>query len=69
MNQADQDNLGGIGLPCDRRYRSSKYFLEDQLRYSEAVADFRSVKEFLSNTSAFTGRNVFQWQTAPVQSD
>jgi hypothetical protein len=69
MSQANQDTFGNIGLPCDRRYRSSKYFLEDQLRYSEAVADFRSVKEFLSNTSAFTGKSAFQWQTAPVQSD
>ncbi|HEY9746043.1 MAG TPA: hypothetical protein V6C99_07480 [Oculatellaceae cyanobacterium] len=69
MSQSENNTFGQIGLPCDRRYRNSKYFLEDQLRYSEAVADFRSIKEFLSNSAAFTGACAFQWQTAPVRSD
>lgn len=53
-------------LPCDRRYRTSKYFLQDQLRCSEAAADFRSVRDLVSNTASFSFKQAFQFQTAPV---
>jgi len=53
-------------LPCDKRYRTSKYFLEDQLRFSEAVADFRSVRDILSKATDFTASNPFQFQAEAV---
>lgn len=53
-------------LPCDRRYRSSKYFLQDQLRCSEAAADFRSVKALAAQVSAFNIHQAFQFQTQAV---
>ena len=58
-------------LPCDKRYRTSKYFLEDQLRCSEAAADFRSVKELVSNTPSFSFGSAFKFQpqAVPVRSD
>lgn len=58
-------------LPCDRRYRNSKYFLQDQLRCSEAAADFRSVKELVASAAAFNLNLAFQFQTqaVPVRAD
>lgn len=58
-------------LPCDKRYRTSKYFLEDQLRCSDAAADFRSVRDMLHRTQAFdvTGAFRFQMATVPVQNN
>lgn len=60
-----------LALPCDRRYRNSKYFLQDQLRCSEAAADFRSVKELVANATAFNFNQAFQFQTqtVPVRTD
>ena len=37
--------------PCDTRYRTSKHFLDDQLQCSEAVADFRLLKEICTRFS------------------
>ena len=37
----------------DRRYRESQYFLADQLRYAEAINDFRSVKQALLKSTNF----------------
>ncbi len=37
-----------------RRYRSSSYFLEDQLRTSEAVNDFRMTKTIVQNLPQFS---------------
>jgi hypothetical protein len=54
-------------LPCDHRYRTSKYFLEDQLRCSEAASDFRSVREFFSKASSFGLNTPFQFQAVPVR--
>jgi hypothetical protein len=56
----------GIHTVYERRYRTSKYFLEDQLRCSEAVQDFRTVKSVLSNTSLFTVRQAFRFASEPV---
>lgn len=55
-----------VSLPCDKRYRTSKYFLEDQLRCSEAAADFRSVKNLVSNAASFSLHQAFQFQAQPV---
>jgi hypothetical protein len=55
-----------INLPCDKRYRTSKYFLQDQLRCSEAAADFRSVKDLISNATSFNIKQAFQFQTVAV---
>jgi hypothetical protein len=56
-------------LPCDHRYRTSKYFLEDQLRCSEAASDFRSVREFFNKASSFGLHTPFQFQAVPVRVD
>lgn len=50
----------------ERRYRTSKYFLEDQLRCSEAVRDFRTVKSTLGSTSQFNVRQAFRFASEPV---
>ena len=52
--------------PCDRRFRSTNYFLEDQLRCSEAVADFRSIKNLMASATDFTVRTAFRFQCEPV---
>lgn len=38
-----------------RRYRNSRYFLEDQLRCSQAVDDYRAIRSFAS------GLNQLRW--------
>jgi hypothetical protein len=53
-------------LPCDQRYRTSKYFLEDQLRCSEAASDFRSVRNLFSKTASFNPLETFRFQTQAV---
>lgn len=53
-------------LPCDQRYRNSKYFLEDQLRCSEAASDFRSIRELFSRAANFSFASPFQFQTQAV---
>ncbi|MBX2860928.1 MAG: hypothetical protein KTR14_06820 [Vampirovibrio sp.] len=53
----------------DRRYRSSKFFLEDQLRCSEAVNDFKTVKNFMQRTPQFGIKPAFQFALSPAKSD
>jgi hypothetical protein len=48
--------------PCDSRYRSSKYFMQDQLKCSQAADDFRSVKNLLSGLANFQNQLAFQYQ-------
>ncbi len=50
-----------------RRYRTSKYFLKDQLRCSEAVHDFRSVKAMVSSLPQFSLRSRFQFAAQAVE--
>ncbi len=71
MSQFDKQTSEKVTLPCDRRYRTSKYFLEDQLRCSEAAADFRSIRELVASTPSFSVRQSFQFQTqaVPVRTD
>ncbi len=56
-------------LPCDQRYRTSHYFLADQLRCSEAVSDFRSVKELMSKAAQLNPLSAFQkhFEALPVR--
>lgn len=61
MGQQEQ-----IALPCDRRYRTSRYFLQDQLRCSEAVADFRSVKQLVASAQSFSPTTAFRFQPEAV---
>ena len=61
-NQQDTDYR-----PCDSRYRGSKYFLEDQLKCSSAVADFNAVKSALSNIPAFNVKQAFAPVPVPVR--
>lgn len=49
-------------IKVDRRYRESQYFLMDQLRYSEAVQDFRSVNQAIKTSANFNiGKQTFQF--------
>jgi hypothetical protein len=70
MDQTNQQSSGtdseALMLPCDQRYRTSKYFLEDQLRCSEAASDFRSVRALFSKTSSINTSEIFQFQAQPV---
>lgn len=52
--------------PCDKRFRTTRYFLEDQLRCSEAVADFKSIRNLMNSASGFTVRTAFRFQSEPV---
>ncbi len=57
-----QEHLATTGL----RYRNSKYFLRDQLRCSDAVSDFQSVKTLIRHTQAFSGQGALRFQAQPV---
>lgn len=49
-----RDDHPDVHYKVDKRYRASDYFLEDQLRYSEAVDEFRTIKEALTHASQFS---------------
>lgn len=66
MDHSPKQSEENPTLPCDRRYRTSKYFLQDQLRCSDAAADFRSVKDLVSKAASFGFNEAFQFQTIPV---
>ncbi len=51
----------------DRRYQNSKNFLIDQLRSSESVNDFRSVKQALFRSTEFSvAQRTFQFARVAV---
>lgn len=54
----------------DTRYQTSRYFLQNQLRTSEAVQDFKTVKNLMDATAYFNVRRTFRFamETVPVQS-
>jgi hypothetical protein len=57
-------------MKVDRRYRESNYFLADQLRYSEDVQDFRSVKQSIARSPFFNLQHqVFQFAKISVEAD
>jgi hypothetical protein len=66
MNNSKRASQEQVTLPCDQRYRNSKYFLEDQLRCSETVADFKSVKDLVNRAPSFCLNNTFQFQPQAV---
>lgn len=51
--RVNKDDNPDVHYKVDKRYRESDYFLEDQLRYAEAVQEFRSIREALTNAAAF----------------
>ncbi len=64
------NDLASEYMKVDRRYRESKYFLMDQLRYAESVNDFRSVKQAIMRSTEFNlAKRAFQFAKAaiPVQ--
>lgn len=50
--------------PCDTRYRTKDYFLEDQLKESQAVEDFKAVKIMLNTSLSFNPSNFFSFGSA-----
>lgn len=54
--------------PCEKRFRTTQYFQDDQLRCSEVAEEFRSVKNLISQARAFDPLRVFQFQTVSVDS-
>jgi hypothetical protein len=46
--------------------RESSYFWQDQLRHSDAVKDFRSIKHLLNTVASFEVGQVFEFATHPV---
>ena len=61
------DHSDSIYQPCERRFRTSSYFLEDQLRCSEALEDFRSVRNLLHSLTDFQPKEAFQFQAVQLQ--
>ncbi len=51
-----------------KRYRTSKYFLKDQLRCSEAIHDFQSVRSLVNELPQFSLRSKFEFIALPVDS-
>ncbi|MEB3286317.1 MAG: hypothetical protein VKJ04_02320 [Vampirovibrionales bacterium] len=66
-NEAHLSN--DVYQPCERRFRNSNYFLQDQLRCSEAVEDFRSVRNLINKLSDFKHDLAFQFQSVTVPRD
>lgn len=61
LNQ-HKDDHPDVHMKVDKRYRESDYFLEDQLRYAEAVQEFRSIRESVLGTTAFNlGKLAFKF--------
>ncbi|MGE0199427.1 MAG: hypothetical protein AB7P76_00510 [Candidatus Melainabacteria bacterium] len=52
--------------PCDTRYRNSRYFLEDQLKCSDAVADFKAMKELIDQLGMLRLTRALGFKPAPV---
>ncbi len=49
-----------------KRYRTSNYFLNDQLKCSEAIHDFQSVKTLVNGLPQFSLRSKFEFIEQPV---
>lgn len=60
--QRSQTDMSHQYQPCESRFRSSKYFQDDQLRFSEAADDLRSIKNLINSARAFQGKMAFQFQ-------
>jgi hypothetical protein len=56
-----------VPLSLRQGARNADYFAEDQLKYSEAVSDFISVRGFMTQTAGFNLANLFRYAlvTAP----
>jgi hypothetical protein len=66
QHDSDQQQIHRV---YETRYRTSKYFLNQQLRCSEAVQDFRTVKSMMEATAFFNVRRAFRFamEAVPVQ--
>lgn len=69
--KSDSADKAALTLPCDHRYRTSKYFLLDQLRCSDAAADFRHIRTLIEQAAGLRGRQAlqFQPQAVPIRID
>jgi hypothetical protein len=63
---ADEPHRDDTHVAIEKRYRSSRYFLEDQLRHSDAVEDFRTVKQLLASVQSFGLNQLFRFAAEPV---
>ena len=69
-NRADRSKstLPGSHQKVDKRYRESKHFLMDQLRYADSVQDFRTVKHAILRSTQFSiGQQAFQFARVHVE--
>ncbi len=57
-----------IPLSLRQGARNADYFAEDQLKYSEAVSDFISVRGFMTQTAGFNLGNLFRYALATAPS-
>jgi hypothetical protein len=64
----NRNKLPGSHQKVDKRYRESKYFLMDQLRYADSVEDFRTVKQAVLRSTQFSiGGRAFQFAKVHVE--
>ncbi len=70
-NGQREDNRETTQRVIETRYQTTRYFLQNQLRTSEAVEDFRTVKSLMDATAYFNVRRSFKFamETVPVQTD
>ena len=66
---SDEHNSNEIYQPCERRFRTSAYFLQDQMRCSEAVEDFRSIRNLIQRVADFQPKTAFQFQSIIVPTE
>lgn len=60
--------LPGSHRKVDKGYQQCKHYLMDQLRYSDSVQDFRSVKQAILRSTQFSiGHRAFQFAKVPVE--
>jgi hypothetical protein len=66
----DHQNADHHQKVIETRYQTSRYFLQNQLRTSDAVQDFKTVKNLMDATAYFNVRRTFKFamETVPVQS-
>ena len=68
-NEGQQDNkMSHTYRVVETRYRTNNYFLANQLRYSEAVNDFRSVRSSVDSLPQMSLINRLQFALEPLSS-
>ena len=51
-NDTESSTSETLDMPCETRYRTSRYFQEDRLRCSEAAADLRMMKDLMDSLAS-----------------